>query len=79
MAWEAALKKIEVKLELLTDIDMLLMVEKALEEEYVMQFISMQKLITNIRKIMIKIKNHHIFNTGMQIIYMVGQCGKSCQ
>ena len=30
-------KKTEVKLELLTDIDMLLMVEKELEEEYVMQ------------------------------------------
>ena len=28
LAWQAALKKIEVNLELLTDIDMLLMVEK---------------------------------------------------
>ena len=28
LAWQAALKKTEVKLELLTDIDMLLMVEK---------------------------------------------------
>ena len=32
LALEAALKKIEVKLKLLTDIDMLLMVEKELEE-----------------------------------------------
>ena len=30
LAWEAALKKTEVKLELLTDTDMLLMVEKAI-------------------------------------------------
>ena len=39
------------------------MVEKTLEE-YVMQFIDMEKLITNIRKIMIKIRNHHILNIG---------------
>ena len=30
LAWKAALKKTEVKLELLTDIDMLLMVEKGI-------------------------------------------------
>ena len=30
---------------------------KELEEEYVMQFIDMQELITNIWKVMIKIKN----------------------
>ena len=30
LSWQAALKKIEVKLELLTDIDMLLMVEKGI-------------------------------------------------
>ena len=48
LAWEAALQKTEVKLELSTDIEMLLMVEKTLEEENVMQFIDMQKLITNV-------------------------------
>ena len=42
---------------------MLLMAEKVFEEEYVMQFIDMQKLIINIWKIMIKIKN--ILNIGM--------------
>ena len=41
LAWQAALKKAEAKLELLTDIDMLLMVEKKLEEEYVTQVIDM--------------------------------------
>ena len=34
--------------------------KKELEVEYVLQFIGMKKLITNIWKIMIKIKNHHI-------------------
>ena len=48
LAWQAALKKTEVKLEKLTDIDMLLMVDKELEGEYVMEFIDMQKLIINI-------------------------------
>ena len=28
-------------------------------------------------KIMLKMKNHHIYNIGMQIIYIVGQCHKS--
>ena len=48
LAWEAALKRSNIKLELLSDIDMLLMVEKELEVEYVMQFIGIQKLITAI-------------------------------
>ena len=38
----------KVKLELLADVDMLLMVEKGIEEEYVMQYIDMQKQIINI-------------------------------
>ena len=47
LAWQACLKKKGVKLELLTDIDMLLMVEKELEGEYVMQYIGMLKQIVN--------------------------------
>ena len=47
LAWEAAMKMTEIKLELLTDIYMLLMVEKGIKEEYVTQFIDMQKLIIN--------------------------------
>ena len=65
LASQASLKKIEVKLELLADIDELLMVEKALEEECVMQFINMQKLIRNIWKIMTKIRNFYVINIGM--------------
>ena len=48
----AALKKTEIKLELLTDFDILLMVEKGIKEEYVMQFIDMPN-------------NHHILNIGI--------------
>ena len=55
LAWQGALKKTEVKLELLSNIDMLLMIKKGI----------MQKLITNIWKIMFKIKNHCILNIGM--------------
>ena len=33
LSWQAAFKKTKVKLDLLTDIDMLLMVKKSLEEE----------------------------------------------
>ena len=58
LAWQDALKKTKVKLELLTDIDILLMQRKFLEEEYVTLFI-------NTQKVMIKTKNLHIFNIGI--------------
>ena len=41
LAWKAALKNTEGELELLTDIDMLLMVKMNSEFEYVMLFINM--------------------------------------
>ena len=47
-AWQAALKKTKIELELLTDIGMLLRLRKELKEGYVMLFINMQKLVTNI-------------------------------
>ena len=59
----SSLKKTEVKL--LAEIDMLLMVEKKLEEEYVALLMDIEKLITNIWKIMIKIKNGSILNIGL--------------
>ena len=48
----------------LIEIDMLLMVEKGITEG-ICHSIDMQKLITDTRKIMIKVKNRHIFNIGM--------------
>ena len=47
LTWQAALKKTKVKLDLLTDTNILLMVEKILEEEYVTLFIDMLNLIKN--------------------------------
>ena len=61
LAWQASIKKTKVKLDLSTDIDVI----KVLEENCVIQFINMQKLIANTGKIMIKIKNRHIFNIGI--------------
>ena len=48
LAWQAYLKKTKAELELLTDIDMLFMVEKELEPEFAKQHIGMLKQIINI-------------------------------
>ena len=47
LPWQAALKKTKVKLDLLTDINTLLMVEKDISGGNVTLFINMQKLTTN--------------------------------
>ena len=44
---------------------MSLMVEKRIRGEYVTLLIDMEKLIINIWKIVVKIKNRHILNIGM--------------
>ena len=64
LEWETVLKKTKIKLDLLTDISILLMIEKG----DVTLFIDMQKLITIIWMIMIRIKNRHIFNIGIKVI-----------
>ena len=61
LACQVALEKTKVKLDLLADIDMLLMVEKGIRGGIcppICQYV-------NTGKIMIKIKNRHIFNIGM--------------
>ena len=55
LVWQDYLKKTEVKLELLTDIDLL---KKELVVEYAIQYIHMQMRIISIWKIMTKTKNH---------------------
>ena len=45
---QACLKKTRVKIELLTDIDMLLIIKMVLEEAYVNQYIDTLKQIINI-------------------------------
>ena len=59
LAWQPALKKIKVKVDLLTYIDMLLVVKKRYKREYVMR-----KLIINTLNNVIKIKNLCILTIG---------------
>ena len=47
LAWQACLKKRGVKLELITDYDMILMIKKGLGVEFVKQHIGILKQITN--------------------------------
>ena len=63
LAWQVALKKRKVKLDLLTDIGMLLMVGKGIRGGI---FHSIYQYAKAYRyKIMIKIKDRYIFNIGM--------------
>ena len=64
LTWKEHLKKIKVELELLTDVDMQLMVEKKSVVEYVTQSIDMPRRIRNTLKTMIEVK--------FQIFYVLG-------
>ena len=64
LAWQAALKKTKLKLDLLTDINMLLTSQKGIRGGICHCIKKYEKLITITSKIMIKIKNCHIFNIG---------------
>ena len=61
----SSLKKTNLKLDLFTDMGILLMIKKVSEVEYVMLFINIQKMITNILKVMMKINNHYILSIEM--------------
>ena len=64
LAWQADFKKTEAKLELPTNVDMLLMIEKQVTGWIFTLITDMHQLIINIWKIVIKIKNHHLWNIG---------------
>ena len=67
LPWQAASKKTEIKLQLLTDIGMLLTVEKRIRGG-IWQFIAIHPYGKANNKYMEhydKKKNHHIFNIGM--------------
>ena len=65
LAWQPALKKTKVKLDLLTDTNILLMVEKDIKGGICHSIYRYAKADNNTRQIMVKIKNHHIFNIGI--------------
>ena len=60
LAWQACLKKTGVKLELITDYDMILMIEKGIRGGIWQKHIGMLKQIINIWKIIIKTLSRHI-------------------
>ena len=63
LAWQAVLKETELKLELLTNIYMLLMVEKSIRGGICPTIHQYAKANNKYVKIMIKTKNCHILNT----------------
>ena len=65
LAWNAALKKTKVKLDLLTDIDMLLMVERGIKGGICHSIYRYANANNKYMKNYNKIKNQHIFNSGM--------------
>ena len=58
LPWQPALKKTKVKLDLFTDINMLLLVEEGIKGRRCQS-------IYRYAKAMMKIKNCHVFNIGM--------------
>ena len=62
LAWQACLKKTEVKLELLANVDMLLMVKKGIREEICHAIHRYAKANDKYMKKYDKTKNHHIFS-----------------
>ena len=79
LAWQAALKKTKVRLDILTDLNVLLLVQKSITEGICHSVYRYAKANNKYMEDYIKIKNPHIFNIGRKITYMVGQYCKSSQ
>ena len=77
LGWQAALKKTKVKLDLVTDIDVLLMVEKFIRGGISHSIYRYAK--ANNKYMKDYDKNKKPSNNGMKIIYVVRQCRKSLQ
>ena len=71
LKWQATLKKTEVKLELLTDTDMLLTVEKGIRGGIYRSIYRCGKANNKYMNDYIKKKNRHIWNIKMEIICTV--------
>ena len=65
LAWQTSLKKAEVKLEFLTDSDILLMVEKSIIGAIYHAIHQYAKANDKHMTDYVKIKNHHILNAGI--------------
>ena len=73
LTWQTALKKTELKLDFLTDIDMILIVKKRIRRGICHTIHQYVKANNKYMKDYDKLKNHHILNIGLQIIYMVAK------
>ena len=78
LAWQACLKKTGVKLELLTDYNMLMMIEKGIRGGMCHAIHKYVKANNKYMKIVIKTLTHYILCIQTRIIYMDGQCHKNC-
>ena len=78
LAWQACLKKTEVKLELLTDVDMLLMVEKGIRGGICHVIHGYEKENNKYLKNYNKDEEESFLEYLDAINYMVGQCLKNC-
>ena len=78
LAWQACLKKTEVKLKLLTDVDMLLMVEKGIRGGICHVIHGYEKENNKYMKNYNKDEEESFLEYLDAINYMVGQCLKNC-